>query len=176
MSDLVLIERGGGARHEASDGDVIGRDAACAVVIDDEEISRRHARLLAKGEGLAIEDLGSANGTFVNGDRISSPTELRGGDSVAVGGVTLTVETAAARTRLHGSVPAAGQTRMRPSVSPPEGPPGTGASPFQPPEAGAGPAARRTRRSAATRSGATIASYATILATAAGVVAYLAER
>jgi hypothetical protein len=63
----------------------------------DSEISRVHARLYRDASGqLTVEDLGSTNGTFVNGNRISSPTPLRPGDQVRVGQTTLGVEGGAA--------------------------------------------------------------------------------
>ena len=63
----------------------------------DSEISRVHARVYHDASGqLIVEDLGSTNGTFVNGNRISSPTPLRGGDQVRVGQTTLGVEGGAA--------------------------------------------------------------------------------
>jgi predicted component of type VI protein secretion system len=59
----------------------------------DSEISRVHARVHHDASGqLTVEDLGSTNGTFVNGNRISSPTPLRPGDELRVGQTTLTVE------------------------------------------------------------------------------------
>src|SRR3954468_24525467 len=63
----------------------------------DSEISRVHARVFRDASGqLTVEDLGSTNGTFVNGDRISAPTPLRPGDEVRVGQTTLGVEAGAA--------------------------------------------------------------------------------
>jgi pSer/pThr/pTyr-binding forkhead associated (FHA) protein/ketosteroid isomerase-like protein len=64
---------------------IIGRDPANAIAIDDRNISRRHARLVAQGDGYAIEDLGSTNGTRVNEQVISSRTQLRPGDSLLLG-------------------------------------------------------------------------------------------
>ncbi len=59
---------------------------------DDEEISRSHARLTCDVSGFcAIEDLGSTNGTFVNGLRISVPRTLSEGDTIEIGGTTLVV-------------------------------------------------------------------------------------
>ena len=67
---------------------VFGRDAADSGSLGgDPEISRRHARNPPGANGEAVvEDLGSTNGTFVNGQRISSPTPLRPGDSLELGG------------------------------------------------------------------------------------------
>jgi pSer/pThr/pTyr-binding forkhead associated (FHA) protein len=60
---------------------------------EDEEISRRHARISHEATGnYAIEDLGSSNGTFVNGLRIRSPRVLEEGDSIETGATTLVVK------------------------------------------------------------------------------------
>jgi hypothetical protein len=64
---------------------LIGRAPECDVVVDDPRVSRRHARLRWKGRQLFIEDLNSANGTLLNGVRITSPGIVRDGDIVAVG-------------------------------------------------------------------------------------------
>ncbi|MBK8903395.1 MAG: FHA domain-containing protein [Anaerolineaceae bacterium] len=63
----------------------IGRSANNAIVINDAEISRRHAQLTPQGSSFVIEDLGSTNGTFVNGIRLNQPTMLKHGDSVEFG-------------------------------------------------------------------------------------------
>ena len=71
----------------ALEGDqlVIGRDATHAVSINDAEVSRKHARLTFQGGKYVIEDLGSTNGTFVNGQRLVSPAVLKPGDVVSLG-------------------------------------------------------------------------------------------
>jgi RND superfamily putative drug exporter len=58
----------------------------------DPELSREHARISVGDGTLLIEDLGSSNGTFVNGRRIKAPTELHSGDQIKVGATTLTLE------------------------------------------------------------------------------------
>ncbi len=63
----------------------IGRDLSNDVVINDPEISRRHARLFSQGNTYALEDLGSTNGTFVNGQRLMGPNVLRPGDVITFG-------------------------------------------------------------------------------------------
>ncbi|MCB8980840.1 MAG: FHA domain-containing protein [Ardenticatenaceae bacterium] len=63
----------------------IGRSANNAIVINDAEISRRHAQLTPQGSSYVIEDLGSTNGTFVNGIRLNRPATLKHGDSVEFG-------------------------------------------------------------------------------------------
>jgi pSer/pThr/pTyr-binding forkhead associated (FHA) protein len=72
---------------------LIGRHAdGAGRLADDEEISRWHARLTLDRSGFcAIEDLGSTNGTFVNGLRIARPQTLSVGDTVEVGATTLVV-------------------------------------------------------------------------------------
>ncbi len=70
---------------------LIGRHAdGAGRLADDEEISRSHARITLDRSGFcAIEDLGSTNGTFVNGLRLSGPQTLSVGDTIEVGGTTL---------------------------------------------------------------------------------------
>ena len=63
----------------------VGRDMVNAIMINDAEISRRHARLVAQPGGYVIEDLGSTNGTFVNGQRLMGPHLLRPGELVLFG-------------------------------------------------------------------------------------------
>ncbi len=64
---------------------VIGRDSSSAIAINDAEVSRKHARLNFQGGKYVIEDLGSTNGTFVNGQRLVSPVVLKSGDVVSLG-------------------------------------------------------------------------------------------
>src|SRR5215216_170953 len=63
----------------------IGRDSTNEVVINDAEISRRHARLTFQGGKYVLEDLGSTNGTFVNGQRLAGPRVLKPGEVVSFG-------------------------------------------------------------------------------------------
>lgn len=71
---------------------VIGRSPGADIVIADDFISSSHARVTATPEGGAlIEDLGSTNGTIVNGEQITSPVALAVGDAVDVGTVRLKV-------------------------------------------------------------------------------------
>lgn len=64
---------------------VIGRDATCDIVINDAEISRRHAKMTMQETGYVLEDLGSTNGTFVDGQRLMGPHPLQPGDLVLFG-------------------------------------------------------------------------------------------
>lgn len=63
----------------------IGRDISNDVVINDAEISRKHARLVLQSGQYLVEDLGSTNGTFVNRVRLTGPQVLRAGDIIHVG-------------------------------------------------------------------------------------------
>ena len=74
----------------ATGENIVGRDRNAAVRIDDSTISRRHARILVAGNGATIEELGSKNGTFVQGKRIEKPRRLSDGDRIQVGSVVLT--------------------------------------------------------------------------------------
>jgi hypothetical protein len=72
------------------DGLQIGRSEENDVVIRDGRVSRRHARVVADGDGFAIEDLGSSNGTAVDGRRVTH-ARLVAGTAVVVGDTVLTV-------------------------------------------------------------------------------------
>src|SRR4051812_35627906 len=73
-----------GREQTLSAGSTIGREG-CDVNLMDPEVSRRHATIRDQGGSLAIEDLGSTNGTFVNGSRITVVTVLKDGDEVRLG-------------------------------------------------------------------------------------------
>jgi len=64
----------------------LGRDAGNSIVLAYGGISRRHARIAQQGASIVIEDLGSANGTFVNGDRLSAARPLARGDVIDLAG------------------------------------------------------------------------------------------
>jgi pSer/pThr/pTyr-binding forkhead associated (FHA) protein len=67
----------------------IGRDDTAGIVIEDEQVSRRHALLTVSDDGARVDDLGSTNGTWVNGARIATPQPLLAGDELRVGGTRL---------------------------------------------------------------------------------------
>jgi predicted component of type VI protein secretion system len=64
---------------------MIGRDVTNEIVVGDAEVSRQHARLTRTPGGYVLEDLGSTNGSFVNGERLMAPRVLNPGDLVAFG-------------------------------------------------------------------------------------------
>lgn len=73
-----------------TDGEhIAGRDAECSLFIDGTTVSRRHARITVAHGAATIEDLGSTNGTHVNGARISAPAQLAPGDEFALGSEVL---------------------------------------------------------------------------------------
>jgi hypothetical protein len=68
------------------DGDsyTIGREAGTEIVIEDPQVSRRHATLTRQGTSYLIEDIGSTNGTYVNGKRVTAPMLLSNGDMIGL--------------------------------------------------------------------------------------------
>jgi predicted component of type VI protein secretion system len=62
----------------------IGREVGNELVVEDAQVSRRHARLTQQGNSYLLEDLGSTNGTFVNGSRVTAPVLLANGDLIGL--------------------------------------------------------------------------------------------
>ncbi len=90
----------------------------------DPEISRRHARVARGADGqLAIEDLGSANGTFVNGTRIDAPRTLVAGDRVRVGKTVLEVTAAHGAAAAEATLAPAAETMLATSEPEPQAAP-----------------------------------------------------
>jgi DNA-binding winged helix-turn-helix (wHTH) protein len=73
-----------GQRWQLSETIVLGRESSCNVVIADRQISRFHARITPTPEGAILEDLGSKNGTHLNGMPLTAPVVLQDGDLVSV--------------------------------------------------------------------------------------------
>jgi pSer/pThr/pTyr-binding forkhead associated (FHA) protein len=106
MTETMVVPRSGrsgvrltwtapnGEPQERALGDgttTIGRGQGCDVLVDDPTVSRAHARLTSTGESIVVEDLGSRNGTLVNGDLVAS-AELRIGDTMTLGRVTFELQ------------------------------------------------------------------------------------
>ena len=66
-------------------GTVIGRNPECALVLDDDFASGRHARIFARDGAWFVEDLGSTNGTFLGAERLTTPTRVDAGTALRVG-------------------------------------------------------------------------------------------
>ena len=82
-----------GRRYKLADGEyVIGRRSDCQIFVPDMRVSRQHARLWKDGEGWALEDLGSNNGTFINGVRLQQATPLRHDDEILIANNRIRVE------------------------------------------------------------------------------------
>jgi pSer/pThr/pTyr-binding forkhead associated (FHA) protein len=124
---------------------VIGSEDA-DLTIDDVEVSRRHAVVRRLRGALEVEDLGSATGTFVDGERIERPTRVGGGAEIAIGGAVLAVEgvlplVASRSRRLAKQAPTrlspimADRSKTLPSMPPPEDA-GTPHPPSDSPQAG----------------------------------------
>jgi pSer/pThr/pTyr-binding forkhead associated (FHA) protein len=120
---------------------VIGRGDDAGLVITDGELSRRHAIVRATANGVEVEDLGSLNGTFVNGDRIEGTVALAPGETLRVGTSHMEVEVVE-QAPSASAAPPADATRVRatppPAPEPPAVPPAD-ATRIRPTPAGAGP-------------------------------------
>jgi predicted component of type VI protein secretion system len=109
MTDLIFVEQKPmeGREQTLDPGATIGREG-CDVNLMDPEVSRRHAAIRDQSGSLAIEDLGSTNGTYVNGARISVVTVLNAGDEVRLGNTVWAIRSnapAGAGATSVGSVP-----------------------------------------------------------------------
>jgi predicted component of type VI protein secretion system len=106
---------------------IIGRDSSSGVAINDAEVSRKHSRLTFQGGKYVIEDLGSTNGTFVNGQRLVSSVVLKSGDVVSLGEqIVLMYESLsvdAGATMISHKAPAVRTAVAAPPVSAPPPPP-----------------------------------------------------
>lgn len=80
-----------GLEIEVSDVIVLGRSDEADVELNDPYASEFHMRLVAQENGLVLHDLGSTNGTYVNGRRVTAPTTLRRGDTIQVGKTVMEV-------------------------------------------------------------------------------------
>lgn len=74
-----------GSSFELLGGLMLGRDKPADVIVDDVFASARHARISPRGPYNFLEDLGSTNGTYLNGARVESPERLAPGDKITIG-------------------------------------------------------------------------------------------
>jgi pSer/pThr/pTyr-binding forkhead associated (FHA) protein len=117
-----------------------GRDASADVTLNDAGISRRHFKVTADAEGATVEDLGSSNGTYVNGERVSGARRLAEGDAIQAGETVLTFAAGAtAATQVLADDPDATEAVPAPPPPSPEPPPAQQAA-APPPPPGPAPA------------------------------------
>ena len=85
----LRVEQAAGLRsgdeYDLLDGATLGRGDAVDIRIEDPYASSQHARIVRQGELLVLEDMGSTNGTYLNRNRVTSPTEVLRGDRVKIG-------------------------------------------------------------------------------------------
>ena len=125
----------------------IGREAGSDIVLDDPQVSRHHARLTLQGASYFVEDLGSTNGSFVNGRRVMAPTPLNPGDKLGLGD-TVVLEVQGG---LGAGETVVGRGQPQPVTPPPA--PAFGAPPPPPPAYGAPPPAYGTPPPSAQKQG-----------------------
>jgi hypothetical protein len=88
----ALLIYGGRRLMVGPRGATLGRSRECEIVIDDANVSRQHAELRPRGGAWVVSDLGSTNGTRINGRTISGPEVVRPGDEIEVGSSLITFE------------------------------------------------------------------------------------
>jgi hypothetical protein len=71
---------------------VVGRSPGADIVLGDDFVSGRHMRVIPEGDTIVAEDLGSTNGTLLNGRKLAQPTRLAAGDAIDIGAVRLKVD------------------------------------------------------------------------------------
>jgi pSer/pThr/pTyr-binding forkhead associated (FHA) protein len=166
MTDVLVITQGPlvGRRIDLQGELVIGREGA-ALTIEDSELSRRHAAVRPVADGYEVEDLGSLNGTFVNGRRIDGPTRLAGGDAIKLGKTVLELEAARAPATVASATP------LAPS------PVAAAPAPSEPFGTYAVPVTKGRRRGIASRQlGPLLASWAVVIVTAVALAIYFADH
>ena len=90
-SRLVVVEpaaRAGGEFILGSEA-TVGRAKGCSIVLDEQYVSQVHARFFIRGDTLFVEDLGSTNGTWVNGTRAVGQMPVRVGEHVQIGNLIM---------------------------------------------------------------------------------------
>jgi Nif-specific regulatory protein len=91
---LFLRRRGSGRTYRLADYLLIGRSSnpECTLALSHDSVSRRHAEIIRRPEGVIVNDLGSKNGTFLNGKPIAAPTAISLGDILTIGRVEFVVQ------------------------------------------------------------------------------------
>jgi FHA domain-containing protein len=91
-SQRALLIYGGRRLVVGPRGATLGRSRDCDIVVDDANVSRQHAELRPRGGGWVLSDLGSTNGTRLNGRSIQAPEVVRPGDEIEIGASLITFE------------------------------------------------------------------------------------
>jgi hypothetical protein len=81
-----------GAAYDLSEGALLGRGDQADIMLEDSFASSRHARLVPHGDVMVLEDLGSTNGTYLNGEPLRGPQPLHAGDTIRIGDSEFTFE------------------------------------------------------------------------------------
>jgi hypothetical protein len=81
-----------GSAYDLSEGALLGRGDSADIQLQDTFASSAHARLVAQGDVIVLEDLGSTNGTYLNGEPLRGPQPLHVGDSIRIGDSEFTFE------------------------------------------------------------------------------------
>jgi hypothetical protein len=93
---LLRVGAGAGLRsgsaYDLSEGALLGRGDGADIRLEDAFASTRHARLVPQGDVIVLEDLGSTNGTYLNGEPLRGPQPLHVGDQIKIGDSEFTFE------------------------------------------------------------------------------------
>ncbi len=121
MGTLVIRKGDGAGGEHPLDGEVIlGREPGrSGLLLEDPGVSRRHAAVRESAGSITVEDLGSSNGTFVNGERITGEVELAEGDEVQLGATVVSVHSSEAATAFLGGGAPATAEHPGPAAPPP---------------------------------------------------------
>lgn len=92
MSKLILLQDGQATPFELNGEMVIGRLPECEIQLPSNMVSRKHAKVYAQGDDFFVEDMGSGNGTFVNGQKINGPHKLKPNDRLKFGPMLMRYE------------------------------------------------------------------------------------
>jgi predicted component of type VI protein secretion system len=125
---VTLVMRQGPKPNQSfelmKDAYTVGREAGNDIALEDSQVSRHHARLSRQGNSYVVEDLGSTNGTFVNGRRVTGPVTLSNGDMLGFADtIVLAVQVVSAASEATVISRGAGATNISPATAPAFAPP-----------------------------------------------------
>jgi pSer/pThr/pTyr-binding forkhead associated (FHA) protein len=89
---LFALTSSSGDTYAIEEETLFGRGTECTIRLDDSEVSRKHALIFVEGETLMVRDKGSANGTFVNAQRVEGVAPLKNGDQIRMGQTVMIVQ------------------------------------------------------------------------------------